>query len=118
MEGGRDRGQLTIRQRRVNRLADWGGIGRLTKSSGSGSQFNWSCVLHSTKLGITCNERRHGGRLYMTQMGTLEIRVAPENWGDARVSDIAQVLASAGETLAIFFPDWTLSPHRGVAGDL
>jgi len=54
----------------------------------------------------------------MVKMDTLEIRVAPGNWGDARVSDIAQVLASAGETLAIFFPDWTLSPHRGVAGDL
>jgi hypothetical protein len=54
----------------------------------------------------------------MVKMDTLEIRVAPGNWGDARVSDIAQVLASAGETMAIFFPDWILPPievSRGIS---
>ena len=40
----------------------------------------------------------------------LDIRVAPDDWGDARVSDITQVLASASETLAIFFPMGTVPP--------
>lgn len=40
----------------------------------------------------------------------LEIRVARENWGDARAEDITQVLRSAGETLAVLFPGKTLPP--------
>ncbi len=36
--------------------------------------------------------------------------MASDDWGDARVSDITQVLASAGETLTIFFPTETVPP--------
>ncbi len=40
----------------------------------------------------------------------MDIRVAPDDWGNALVSDITQVLTSAGETLTIFFPTETLPP--------